>query len=329
MAKLIDLYAEILTFDNKQVVMIIDNKNNPWFLGKHIGELLEYKNSTEIIRTRISSKYKKEYGELQKYSKYNYPLQRQTIFINESGLYELLNSSRMDLAKEFKNWLNEEVIPQIRKEGKYEASKSIKQQIAELNNKIVAQKQQIMILENNNSKPQYPKGGHIYVIQPPSKTKDKLYKIGKSNDLEKRMKTYNTSYPDRVISIFEMKVDNPEKVERCIKAYLDDYQYRPRKEFYKIGKNKLLYIVQNCAKTMKNKSFERKLFRHISKPENFDENEEIFGILSVPYDYNENQEGGGKIQYNTLVNKLNKTKKYHDQLKQMSSLIRRMKKFNA
>lgn len=330
MSNLIDLYNEILTFNNKQVIMIIDNKNNPWFLGKHVAKLLEYKDTGDTIRRKVSSKYKKNYGDLKNYSKYDYPISIQSLFINEPGLYELLRSSRMELAEKFNQWINEKVIPQIRKEGKYEINKPIKDQLKELTNKIIDQKRKIMILENNNKKPIYPKGGYIYAIQPPTKNNEKVYKIGKTNDLKNRMKVYNTGYPDNVISIFNMKVDNPERVEKCIKVYLDDYQYRNRKEFYKIKKSKLIYIMENCVKTLTNKTFERKMKRHLNNNENFDDNEkeEIFGILAVPYDYNIDQEGGGNSQYNKIVNSFNKTKELYDSIKKMSSIVNRFAKFD-
>ena len=43
-----------------------------------------------------------------------------TIYINESGLYSLILRSKMDKAKEFKRWVTKEVLPSIRKTGKYE-----------------------------------------------------------------------------------------------------------------------------------------------------------------------------------------------------------------
>ena len=40
--------------------------------------------------------------------------------INESGLYSLVLSSKLPQAKEFKHWVTSEVLPQIRKTGRYE-----------------------------------------------------------------------------------------------------------------------------------------------------------------------------------------------------------------
>ena len=42
-----------------------------------------------------------------------------TIFINESGLYALILSSKLDSAKRFKHWVTGEVLPCIRKQGGY------------------------------------------------------------------------------------------------------------------------------------------------------------------------------------------------------------------
>ena len=42
---------------------------------------------------------------------------QQAIFINESGLYALILSSKLDSAKRFKRWVTSEVLPAIRKQG--------------------------------------------------------------------------------------------------------------------------------------------------------------------------------------------------------------------
>ena len=44
---------------------------------------------------------------------------QQAIFINESGLYALILSSKLDSAKRFKHWVTSEVLPTIRKQGGY------------------------------------------------------------------------------------------------------------------------------------------------------------------------------------------------------------------
>ena len=41
------------------------------------------------------------------------------LFINESGLYSLILSSKLESARRFKYWVTSEVLPSIRKQGGY------------------------------------------------------------------------------------------------------------------------------------------------------------------------------------------------------------------
>ena len=45
--------------------------------------------------------------------------------VNESGLYALIFGSKLESAKSFKRWVTSEVLPAIRKTGRYEAPKTI------------------------------------------------------------------------------------------------------------------------------------------------------------------------------------------------------------
>ena len=46
--------------------------------------------------------------------------QKSAIFINESGLYSLILQSKLESAKEFKRWVTKDVLPSIRKTGRYD-----------------------------------------------------------------------------------------------------------------------------------------------------------------------------------------------------------------
>ena len=45
--------------------------------------------------------------------------QKSAIFINESGLYSLILQSKLESAKAFKRWLTRDVLPSIRRTGRY------------------------------------------------------------------------------------------------------------------------------------------------------------------------------------------------------------------
>lgn len=87
--------------------------DEPWLLGKDIAEILQYKNPQEAIRMHVDDEDKGvcEFltpGGMQK-----------TPFINETGLYSLIFSSKLPAAKQFKRWVTHDVLPAIRKTGGY------------------------------------------------------------------------------------------------------------------------------------------------------------------------------------------------------------------
>ena len=88
--------------------------NEPWFVGKNVADILEYTNTAKAIRDHVDDEDK--LTERIVLSGQN----REAIFINESGLYSLILSSKMPNAKKFKHWVTSEVLPAIRKTGSYQ-----------------------------------------------------------------------------------------------------------------------------------------------------------------------------------------------------------------
>ena len=76
-----------------------------------------------------------------------------TIYINESGLYSLILRSKMDKAKEFKRWVTKEVLPSIRKTGKYEFNNRLYKMLTfNINTEYDLHKKVVNFIRNN-----YPK----------------------------------------------------------------------------------------------------------------------------------------------------------------------------
>lgn len=85
----------------------------PWFVGKDIAERLGYTNPLKAIRDHVDPEDKGV-------NEMDTPGGKQPlIFINESGLYSLVLSSKLPSAKAFKRWVTHDVIPTIRKTGGY------------------------------------------------------------------------------------------------------------------------------------------------------------------------------------------------------------------
>ena len=75
---------------------------------------LGYKKPLEAIAQHVEAEDSVKHGLLDSRG-----CNQKTIFINESGLYALILSSKLESACRFKHWVTSEVLPAIRKQGGY------------------------------------------------------------------------------------------------------------------------------------------------------------------------------------------------------------------
>ena len=85
----------------------------PYFVGKDVAEILGYQNGSRDINRHVDTE------DRQKTMVFDGNQDKETIVINESGLYSLILSSKLPSAKKFKRWVTSEVLPSIRKHGMY------------------------------------------------------------------------------------------------------------------------------------------------------------------------------------------------------------------
>lgn len=95
-------------------IRTIEKDGEPWFVGKDVATSLGYAKPLNALATHID-----EDDSLKQGLTDNMGRMQETIFINESGLYSLVLSSKLPTAKKFKRWVTNEVIPSIRKHGAY------------------------------------------------------------------------------------------------------------------------------------------------------------------------------------------------------------------
>ena len=102
-------------FTNEELgsVRALEIDGEPYFIGKDVATALGYTNTQKAIRDHVDNEDR--LTERIVLSGQN----REVIFINESGLYSLILSSKLPKAKEFKRWITAEVLPVIRKTGGY------------------------------------------------------------------------------------------------------------------------------------------------------------------------------------------------------------------
>ena len=105
----------IFSFENN-AVRTLGAPESPLFVAVDICSSLGYANSSKAIKDHVDPE------DLIK-SEITDKLNRiQTVnCVNESGLYALIFGSKLESAKRFKRWVTSEVLPAIRKTGRYEA----------------------------------------------------------------------------------------------------------------------------------------------------------------------------------------------------------------
>ena len=108
---------EISIFENPTFgqVRSLTIDNEPWFVGKDVAEVLGYSDTNKAVSMHVDDEDKKFNDK----SSLSFG-QRGATLINESGLYALIFSSKLETAKAFKRWVTSEVLPAIRKTGCYQ-----------------------------------------------------------------------------------------------------------------------------------------------------------------------------------------------------------------
>lgn len=88
----------------------------PWFVGNDVAKALGYGDGKSCVNAVANHVDDEDKGVTEMMT----PGGKQNIrIINESGLYSLILSSKLDSAKAFKRWVTAEVLPAIRKTGGY------------------------------------------------------------------------------------------------------------------------------------------------------------------------------------------------------------------
>lgn len=90
----------------------VEIDGEPWFVGKDVAAALGYADVNKAVAMHVENEDKK----LNDKSSPSFG-QRGATLINESGLYSLILSSKLESAKRFKHWVTSEVLPCIRKTG--------------------------------------------------------------------------------------------------------------------------------------------------------------------------------------------------------------------
>jgi len=114
-----DLINRSFVFNQKEINVIISNEEI-WFKAKDVALVLGYKTPQKAIDDHIPLNDRRKLVQLVNHQNGSKEISYQEgrcVYISESGLYEFIFASKLEVAKEFKSWVFKDVLPNIRKLG--------------------------------------------------------------------------------------------------------------------------------------------------------------------------------------------------------------------
>nr|QOI08515.1 BRO-B protein [Helicoverpa armigera SNPV] len=105
-----------------EVISIKDDNGELWMLANPFARILEYSNAPKAISTYVETNNQKILESIQsaQLGQITSSLHPKSKFINRAGLFELIQASRMPKAKEFRDWINSDLLPKLCDDGKYD-----------------------------------------------------------------------------------------------------------------------------------------------------------------------------------------------------------------
>ncbi|EIP3426178.1 hypothetical protein LSE82_005041 [Salmonella enterica] len=105
---------KVFSFQERHDVRIQIIEDKPWFCLKDVCDILDIKNSRDLLAKQLDK------GGVEKIYTPTISAIQQLTFINEPNLYRVIFRSNKPEARQFQDWVFNEVLPAIRKTGRYQ-----------------------------------------------------------------------------------------------------------------------------------------------------------------------------------------------------------------
>jgi prophage antirepressor-like protein len=194
-----------------------------YFRARDVAEFLGYINPAKAIRDLVNPKYRKTLGEiLQGGSKLDPPCkinknELSTIYITEAGLYQLIFGSKKKEADEFRQFVFEDILPNIRKNGSYS-----------LNDDYIKDTTNIISFFDMYDISVFDNIPVVYIGVIGTHNGIFVYKFGLTSNIRQRLEDHKKNFGDqfKMLSVYSTK-DNV-NIEKQIKEYvkLNNLQYK-------------------------------------------------------------------------------------------------------
>lgn len=258
-------------------ITIYGTYEEPLFKAKDIGELLDIKNIRDTINEFDEQLIKAPVGNTDRCV--------EQIFLTEDGLYEVIFTSRKQIAKDFKKWVRS-VIKEIRLKGKYDLEEQLKIKDQESKQKeldyqlqLKLKDQELQLLKEKTYE-EIDKPGHVYILKC-----DGGYKVGKTKDsVSKRIKGLQTGNVNNIEIIMDCETCNEDLLEKNVHYILDRYRSNSNREFFDCNVEyikMIIELVNNNLNTMKS------TYQTITKDELYNRYTNKLELIKEKYDIEE------------------------------------------
>jgi phage anti-repressor protein len=104
---------------------------------------------------------------------------------------------------------------------------------------------EIRRMKENQKQPADDNKAIIYVFRALN-TSQNLYKIGRTKKKKNRFLSHNSSSANNIKPLFQFETTNVIQLEKCVKTFATNFQYRNHKEVYEIELDNIKKIIQMC-----------------------------------------------------------------------------------
>lgn len=177
------------------------NTQDFWFKKDDVIAILDYGNTKHLYIRR-------EWVKFGSYLNILPSSADDTVFINEAGVYVLINNSRNERALEFQKWLNEEILPSLRNKFSY------------------------------SKRCDGDKAGQVYFATNEYLNIFNVYKVGCTNNIYTELNLLNSCSIDDYKFEYVYDCKDMFLANRLIKKFLDKYKYKTG--FYKIDRKEVI-----------------------------------------------------------------------------------------
>ena len=209
----LDIFNNLLKINENSIIIVFDVDGNIWFSFRDVIKSLDYNNINNVVyKTIINEKNKIYFKNIRLTTRVVSlkNIQPNQLFINESGLYEFLILSTKPLAKQFMHKYFTDIMPQIRKTGKYILNEVDKDKLDKVNNKLENYKQELRYYyDKYEFVPS--ENGYLYINENNSIENGKnikCYKIGYASDMNERLRGYKVgNFNHKILCYIPLDID--------------------------------------------------------------------------------------------------------------------------